>query len=65
MPNCVLSKGCVVGSNAVVTKSAEKENVLAGVPTKIIKEEVETMKEAPLVTVTLPTLIMAATLKMQ
>ena len=38
LPNCVLSKGCVVGSNAVVTKSAEKENVLAGVPAKIIKE---------------------------
>ena len=35
---CVLSKGCVVGSNAVVTKSADKENVLAGVPAKIIKE---------------------------
>ena len=38
LPNCVLSKGCVVGSNAVVTKSAEKESVLAGVPAKIIKE---------------------------
>ena len=38
LPNCVLSKGCVVGSNAVVTKSADKENVLAGVPAKIIKE---------------------------
>ena len=38
LPNCVLSKGCVVGSNAVVTKSADKENVLAGVPAKTIKE---------------------------
>lgn len=38
LPNCVLSKGCVVGSNAVVTKSADKENILAGVPAKIIKE---------------------------
>ena len=38
LPNCVLSKGCVVGSNAVVTKSADKENVLAGVPAKNYKE---------------------------
>ena len=40
LPNCVLSKGCVVGSNAVVTKSADEENVLAGVPAKIIKQRV-------------------------
>ena len=40
LPNCVLSKGCVVGSNAVVTKSVDEENVLAGVPAKIIKQRV-------------------------
>ena len=40
LPNCVLSKGCVVGSNAVVTKSADEENILAGVPAKIIKQRV-------------------------
>ena len=38
LPDCILGKGCVVGSNAVVTKSADDGNVLAGIPAKIIKE---------------------------
>lgn len=39
MPGIQLPNGTVVGSNAVVTKSPEKENsILAGVPAKEIKE---------------------------
>ena len=38
LPNCIIRKGCVVGSNAVVTKSTDKGNVLAGIPARVIKE---------------------------
>ena len=38
MPGVVLGKGVVVGSNAVVTKSFDNYNIIAGVPAKSIKE---------------------------
>ena len=38
LPDCILGKGCIIGSNAVVTKSAQEGNVLAGIPAKVIKE---------------------------
>ncbi len=37
LPNSTLGKGCVVGSNAVVTKSATEGNILVGIPAKPIK----------------------------
>jgi len=38
LPGCVIGKGAVVGSNAVVTKSIEDYTISAGVPAKSIKE---------------------------
>ena len=35
--NTVISSGSIVGAGAVVTKSVEKNNVVAGVPAKVIK----------------------------
>ncbi|RYD56664.1 MAG: hypothetical protein EOP56_11480 [Sphingobacteriales bacterium] len=40
MPGCVLERGVVVGSNAVVTKSVSEYNVVAGIPAKSLKERV-------------------------
>jgi acetyltransferase-like isoleucine patch superfamily enzyme len=40
LPGCVLGKGAVVGSNAVVTKSVEEYNVVAGIPAKPLKERI-------------------------
>ena len=37
MPNCNLKQGTIVGSNAVVTKSSNSNEILAGVPAKKIK----------------------------
>mgnify|MGYP003332885161 CR=1 FL=1 len=36
MPNCNLKQGTIVGSNAVVTKSSNLNEILAGVPAKKI-----------------------------
>ena len=36
MPNCNLKQGTIVGSNAVVTKSSNSNEILAGVPAKKI-----------------------------
>ena len=36
MPNCNLKQGTIVGSNAVVTKSSNTDEILAGVPAKKI-----------------------------
>lgn len=36
MPNCNLKQGTIVGSNAVVTKSSNSDEILAGVPAKKI-----------------------------
>ncbi len=38
LPNCIIRNGSIVGSNAVVTKSTEEGNILAGIPAKVIKE---------------------------
>lgn len=38
LPGCIIGEGSVIGSNAVVTKSIEKEMVVGGVPAKILKE---------------------------
>jgi acetyltransferase-like isoleucine patch superfamily enzyme len=44
-----IPKGCVVGSNAVVTKLFEEENcVLGGVPAKVIKKDVKWVWESPI-----------------
>lgn len=37
MPNVVIEEGCIIGANAVVTKSIPTGSVVAGVPAKIIK----------------------------
>lgn len=36
LPGVELGDGCIVGSNAVVTKGFEKDSVIAGVPAKLI-----------------------------
>lgn len=38
MPGCVLGKGAVSGSNAVITKSVDEYTVVAGIPAKPLKE---------------------------
>lgn len=38
MPGCVLGKGAVSGSNAVITRSVDAYNVVAGIPAKPLKE---------------------------
>ena len=38
LPDIMIRKGCIIGSNAVVTKSTEKGNVLVGIPAKPINE---------------------------
>lgn len=44
-----IPKGCVVGSNAVVTKLFDEENcVLGGVPAKVIKKDVKWVWESPI-----------------
>lgn len=40
MPGVTIAKGCVVGSNAVVTKSVGEYQIIAGIPAKTIKERV-------------------------
>lgn len=40
MPGCVLGKGAVSGSNAVITKSVDEYTVVAGIPAKPLKERV-------------------------
>lgn len=37
LPGCHLHKGSIIGSNAVVTKSVDENNIVAGVPAKVIK----------------------------
>ncbi len=45
----LIPNGCIVGSNAVVTKSFEEERcVLGGVPAKIIKHDVKWIWESPI-----------------
>lgn len=41
MPGVVLSDGCVVGANSVVTKSMPEYSVVGGVPAKVIKRRYE------------------------
>ena len=36
LPGVVLEKGCVIAAGAIVTKNVKKENVVGGVPAKII-----------------------------
>lgn len=44
-----IPKGCVVGSNAVVTKLFDEENcVLGGVPAKVIKKDIKWVWESPI-----------------
>jgi acetyltransferase-like isoleucine patch superfamily enzyme len=38
LPGVILKKGVVVGSNAVVNKSAEAYEVLAGIPARVLKQ---------------------------
>ena len=38
LPGCAIKKGSVVGSNAVVTKSIDEEQIAGGVPAKILKD---------------------------
>lgn len=38
LPNCVVKKGSIVGSNSVVTKTVEKEKIVVGIPAKILKD---------------------------
>lgn len=40
MPGCILGKGVVSGSNAVITKSVDEYTVVAGIPAKPLKERV-------------------------
>lgn len=44
-----IPNGCIVGSNAVVTKSFEEENcILGGIPAKVIKRNVKWINEWPI-----------------
>lgn len=37
MPNLTIGKGCVIGANAVVTKSFPAGSIIGGIPAKLIK----------------------------
>jgi acetyltransferase-like isoleucine patch superfamily enzyme len=37
LPGCIIGKGAIVGSNAVVTKSVKEGNIVGGVPASVIK----------------------------
>lgn len=38
MPNVTIGRGCIIGANAVVTKSFPAYSVIGGIPARIIKE---------------------------
>ena len=38
LDGCVIKKGCIIGANAVVSKSTEKYGIYVGVPARMIKK---------------------------
>ena len=47
--NCYIPRGCIVGANSVVTKKFTKEScVIAGNPAKVVKENIEWLRDKSL-----------------